>query len=50
MEKLAWEIIEKVMAENACKWYEAVEDFGAYDLMKQAGVAQDVIDEICENI
>ena len=47
---MAWEIIEDVMAKNTCKWYEAVEDFGAYDLMKEAGIAQDVIDEICENI
>jgi hypothetical protein len=43
-------IIEMVMAENNCRWYEAVEDFGAYELMEAAGVNPEVIAAICYEI
>jgi hypothetical protein len=43
-------IIEMVMTENNCAWYEAVEDFGAYELMEAAGVNPEVIAAICYEI
>ena len=43
-------IIDMVCEQYNCKWYQAVEDFGAYELMEEAGVNPEVIAAICYEI
>ena len=43
-------IIDMVCEQYNCKWYQAVEDFGAYELMEVAGVNSEVIAAICYEI
>jgi hypothetical protein len=48
--ELAYAIIDRVCDEQQCMWYEAIEDFGAYELMEESGVREDVIAAICYEI
>jgi hypothetical protein len=43
-------IIDMVCEQYNCKWYQAIEDFGAYELMEEAGVNPEVIAAICYEI
>jgi hypothetical protein len=46
----AYTIIDQLCEENDCAWYEAVEDFGGYELMEEAGIHDEVISAICYEI